>query len=425
MSSEHNKERIIGSSILLGGGLLLSAVFYRVNYVNQPELAVNQPDQSAEVVQIPPKKDRSTMGELTADYQTEQRILAQKKEERAARVAKQERMVNDYLRVQEEANVKALKKADKEFNATAVLPSLPISEDVNDEALSKIPSSLNAVETSSKPVKKPEPTTSRQDEKATQAKTTADVSEAERLQAAKKEQERRDRVKQEKADKKAQEQAYSTARKQLKDARAKAIMSGEQGDYAVQVAMAGSQELADDLAAKLRKSGYKVMTSKTTRGVRVIVGHERGQEAAAALKNKVNADGRLGIDGAWVMKLKPEHLRAEKAQAKKQAEKKSIKKPITAKSSESSEKPKADEKSTADKSRYGVQVAMAGTKEDADRLIKKLEKNGYKVSTSDTTRGTRIIVGAGLKKAEAQKLQAKVNNDSRVGVSGAWMRRER
>lgn len=427
MSNGSNKERIIGSSILLGGGLLLSAVFYRVNYVNKPELNANALDQSAEVVEILPHQADTTMRELTADYQTEQRILAQKKQERAERVAEQEKMLKEYIRIQEEANEKALQKANKEFNTETIpadtkpkeviLQPIPSKQDIERQ---KALDAKKQAEQKKEEEKRREQLQAKQQLERKQAKEQA-LKKAEELALVKKQTE-----KQKEKDAKA---AYVAARSRLKDERAKAVMEGERGDFGVQVALAGSQALADDMAAKLKKYGYKVKTSQTTRGVRVIVGHEHGKGAAVALKDKINADSRLGLNGAWVMKLKPEHLKAQatKTSQKKnqQAKEDKLEKQIALAEKKAADKKMADKKAAEDKNRYGIQVAMAGTKEDAERLIAKLKKYGYKVTTSNTTRGTRIIVGSGLKKPEALKLQAKVNSDSRVGVSGAWMRRER
>ena len=69
----------------------------------------------------------------------------------------------------------------------------------------------------------------------------------------------------------------------------------------MQIALADNQAKADELVKKLRGAGYSATTSATSRGVRVIVGPETGKPAALALKDKINADPKVGVNGAWVL----------------------------------------------------------------------------------------------------------------------------
>ena len=73
--------------------------------------------------------------------------------------------------------------------------------------------------------------------------------------------------------------------------------------YSVQVAMADNQAKADELAKTYRAAGYKVVTSRTSKGVRVLVGSERSKEAANTLKSKITKDSRVKTDGAWVKQV--------------------------------------------------------------------------------------------------------------------------
>ena len=90
------------------------------------------------------------------------------------------------------------------------------------------------------------------------------------------------------------QQKLSEARKEVKETDAK-------GSFGVQVALANDQGKADELAKKLQAAGYQVKTSPTSRGVRVIVGPERGKVAALALKDKINSDPKVNTTGAWVL----------------------------------------------------------------------------------------------------------------------------
>jgi colicin import membrane protein len=73
----------------------------------------------------------------------------------------------------------------------------------------------------------------------------------------------------------------------------------------VQIAMAESQAKADAMVAQLRAKGYKVRTSTTNKGVRVLVGPEKDAAAASAIKHKIEQDGSLKIKGAWVSNWQP------------------------------------------------------------------------------------------------------------------------
>ncbi|WP_435950341.1 SPOR and LysM peptidoglycan-binding domain-containing protein [Psychrobacter sp. DM8] len=90
------------------------------------------------------------------------------------------------------------------------------------------------------------------------------------------------------------QQKLSAARQTVKETDAK-------GSFGVQVALAGNQAKADEVAKKFKSAGYQVKTSATSRGVRVVVGPERGKIAALALKDKVNSDPKVDTTGAWVL----------------------------------------------------------------------------------------------------------------------------
>ena len=90
------------------------------------------------------------------------------------------------------------------------------------------------------------------------------------------------------------QQKLSEARKEVKETDAK-------GSFGVQVALANDQSKADEMAKKFQSAGYQVKTSPTSRGVRVIVGPERGKVAALALKYKINSDPKVNTTSAWVL----------------------------------------------------------------------------------------------------------------------------
>ena len=106
--------------------------------------------------------------------------------------------------------------------------------------------------------------------------------------------------------------ASDRAQKAKDTARARALLSDDAPALPaastlvmIQVAMAGSQAKADAMVAQLRAKGYKVRTSSTSKGVRVLVGPEKDTAAASATKYKIEQDQSLNVKGAWISNWQP------------------------------------------------------------------------------------------------------------------------
>ena len=95
--------------------------------------------------------------------------------------------------------------------------------------------------------------------------------------------------------------AKRDAQQKLQEARKEVKETDAKGSFGVQVALANDQAKADEMAKKFQAAGYQVRTSPTSRGVRVIVGPERGKVAALALKDKINSDPKVSTTSAWVL----------------------------------------------------------------------------------------------------------------------------
>ncbi len=95
--------------------------------------------------------------------------------------------------------------------------------------------------------------------------------------------------------------AKRNAQQKLSEARKEVKATDAKGSFGVQVALASNQASADEVAKKFKAAGYQVKTSQTSRGVRVVVGPERGKIAALALKDKVNSDPEVNTTSAWVL----------------------------------------------------------------------------------------------------------------------------
>lgn len=406
-----SKQTLLGTGVLLGGSILLYATIHQVNNTNQAAQANNA---VASVAQAPTDTN-ATSTPLTADIQTEKNILAQKQKEREARVEQQELAAQQYLTEQQKIEAEALARSRAEnqlyvsgrtANSTAIpvtrpeVKPIPVTDDVatlteEDNAAATVTTRVQdapvqaiqpkpksnpqpAVKATAKPEVKPQPKPIKVETKpetkvekaevkptarpsryqvqrgeglislsrrydvpvdalaqanglstnaalhvgqtlnipsaseVTRLKQEAAQRERERQQeiarkqqeAAQKEQQRQQEIarkKQEAAQKAQQKQDYQAAQQKLKQARQTVKETDAKGSFGVQVALAADQAKAQEIARKLQAAGYKVKTSQTTRGVRVVVGPETGKVAALALKDKVNSDPRLDTNNAWVL----------------------------------------------------------------------------------------------------------------------------
>ena len=120
-------------------------------------------------------------------------------------------------------------------------------------------------------------------------------------EAATTEQSRADKRQKEEALTKKSVDAKRDAQQKLSEARKEVKETDAKGSFGVQVALANDQAKADELAKKFQAAGYQVKTSTTSRGVRVVVGPERGKVAALALKDKINSDPKVNTTSAWVI----------------------------------------------------------------------------------------------------------------------------
>ncbi len=120
-------------------------------------------------------------------------------------------------------------------------------------------------------------------------------------EAATTEQSRADKRQKEEALAKKSVDAKRDAQQKLSEARKEVKETDAKGSFGVQVALANDQAKADELAKKFQAAGYQVKTSTTSRGVRVVVGPERGKVAALALKDKINSDPKVNTTSAWVL----------------------------------------------------------------------------------------------------------------------------
>lgn len=355
------KHKMLGLAVMVGGAVMTYALFSQTKPSTNPK---QTPIVDNETVVRP------VATPLTADINTETKILTEKQKEREAQVRAQEAQTKTLLAEQERIKELALQKAQAEVVENLVVKTRPEVEAMQqaaeqkrleekkqqaqkareqaDEQTKKQANetllTTNKKEALKKEDKKQEQTLvkdkQQQDDKAAKKSrhtvkagdtlirlsreygvpvsaiaaannmarhdtlrrgTTIKIPSATEIKAleikAKEEEKKR-------AEKQQQEQKARSINQKLSDARKEAKKQGINDGYGVQVALADNKAKADALVSKYRKAGYKVKTIEDARGVRVVVGPERSQAAAMALKEKINNDPNVEKNGAWVLLMK-------------------------------------------------------------------------------------------------------------------------
>lgn len=345
------KQSFLGLALMLGGAVIVTAMVK-----GQPE-PVNAP--VGQVVNTVDEVATPVVQPLTADIETEARILEQKQRERESRVAALEKETEALLAAQEKARAEALQKATQDADAYSqtVVPTVQSRPDA--VALAKEQEAQAAQKAAEERAERQRAQREREqrerEAQATQAaqkpnntQSTAKPTNngthtvqagdtliklsqrygvpvsiiAEANNMGRNDPLQRGRnikipsrseiraLERRAAEREAAEAAERTARQRveqadarLREARQEARQRGVNGNFGVQVALAANKENADALANSLRSAGYKVTTTQTNRGVRVVVGPERSREAANALRSKMNNDTRIQASGAWVIEM--------------------------------------------------------------------------------------------------------------------------
>ena len=399
-----SKQALLGTTVLLGGSVLLYATMHQV--LNAPaKPAAN----SQQVIAKPTTDKQSAISNepLTADVATEKNLLAQKQKEREQRVAAQEQQAQQYMTEQQriEAEALARSRAENQLYANknaantnsvvassvtaitqpvvkprpvdtvaappqtqAALPPNSLQNSAQSQSAAKTQNTAQIIATP-KPtvaapvVAQPQPAakatpsnpgtyqvkagdgliglsrrynvpvdvlasvnnlnttsnlrvgqtitipTAAQVNRITQ-QTQAREQQRQNEMARKKqeeqlkEQKRQQEIAQKKLEAQQQaqkKQAFQAAQDNLRQARQTVKQTDAKGTFGVQVALATDQKKANEITQKLQAAGYKVKTTQTSKGVRIVVGPEKGKVAALALKDKLNNDSRVNVNSGWVL----------------------------------------------------------------------------------------------------------------------------
>jgi colicin import membrane protein len=337
--SMNNKQRWMGGVVLLGGGLLLTALLlkgkdeiHQTNVNSTP--SVEKTDLNAQVEKVTPA--------LGLDVETEKRLLEEQRRQREKAVAEQEARAAEFLAMQQQAEADAARKAAEEYaTLNALRAKVQDSSDnippelVEDEKekqkrladeklaeqkkleqqrLAQQKATQSDVEKKEAERKAAEAKRKAEEErKAAEKKAAERKAEEERKAAEKKAAERKAEEERKAAEKKDAERKAAEEKRKAEDAKKKAEaekarkLLDEDNDrqWMVQVALAANQANADSIAAKLSAKGYKVTKSPTSKGVRIMVGPSKDRDAADATRKKIAADASLNMKSAWVLDWVP------------------------------------------------------------------------------------------------------------------------
>lgn len=375
-----SKQLLLGLSLILGGGVILYAVNEGQNNTVKDVQAIKTAPQTIDTAaNHDDGVARPTVEPLTVDMATEDKLLSVKQQVREARTLAQERQAMALIEAQEKAQQLALDKASAEQKALAT-PADALTVEIRPEAIA-----------------------------VAQAQA-----EQERLEKLAKEKELK--AKQEQQKRKKDEKAKADKLKTQKEQEEKKVQQEEKTKTEKQK-KEPAKKAYDETLQKTNNGQHKVVRGdgliKLSRQYGVPV-------SALAQANNMGRDDPLPLGKTIKIPSKTQVARLERDAKERKAQK------IATERAEKRLKEARQRDSDGNgNARYGVQVSLANNQTKADELAKKYRDAGYTVSTSQTSRGVRVLVGSEKNQDAAAALRDKIKNDSRVDGSGAWVKRVR
>ena len=400
-----SKQALLGTTVLLGGSVLLYATMHQV--LNAPaKPAAN----SQQVIAKPTTDKQSAISNepLTADIATEKNLLAQKQKEREQRVAAQEQQAQQYMTEQQRIEAEALARSRAENQLYANKNAANTN--------SVVASSVTAI---TQPVVKPRPVDRDAAPPQTQAAVPNTVQNTAQSQSAAQTRSAT-QTKEQAATPKPTVTAPVVAQPQPV---AKTIPSNP-GTYQVKageglIGLSRRYNVPVDVLASVNNlsttSSLRVgqtITIPTAAQVNRIT-----QQAQAREQQRQNEMARKKQEE----QLKEQKRQQEIAQKKLEAQQQAQKKQAFQAAQDNLRQARQTVKETDVKGTFGVQVALATDEKKANEITQKLQAAGYKVKTTQTSKGVRIVVGPEKGKVAALALKDKLNNDSRVDVNSGWV----
>ena len=436
-----SKQALLGTTVLLGGSVLLYATMHQV--LNAPaKPAAN----SQQVIAKPTTDKQSAISNepLTADIATEKNLLAQKQKEREQRVAAQEQQAQQYMTEQQRIEAEALARSRAENQLYANKNAANTN--------SVVASSVTAI---TQPVVKPRPVDTVAAPPQTQAAVPNTVQNTAQSQSAAQTRSAT-QTKEQAATPKPTVTAPAVAQPQpaakatpsnpgtyqvkagegliglsrrynvpvdvlasvnnlkptssLRVGQTITIPTAAQVNRITQQAQAREQQRQNDIARKKQEAEQKKQQALLQQQQEVA---RKKQEAA----QKQQEIARKKQEA----QLKEQKRQQEIAQKKLEAQQQAQKKQAFQAAQDNLRQARQTVKETDAKGTFGVQVALATDQKKASEITQKLQAAGYKVKTTQTSKGVRIVVGPEKGKVAALALKDKLNNDSRVDVNSGWV----
>lgn len=437
-----SKQALLGTTVLLGGSVLLYATMHQV--LNAPaKPAAN----SQEVIAKPTTDKQSTISNepLTADIATEKNLLAQKQKEREQRVAAQEQQAQQYMTEQQRIEAEALARSRAENQLYANKNAANTN--------SVVASSVTAI---TQPVVKPRPVDTVAAPPQTQATVPNSVQNTAQSQSIAKTQNTAQTVATPKPtvaapvvaqpqpaakttpsnpgtyQVKAGEGLIGLSRRynvpvdvlasvnnlnttsSLRVGQTITIPTAAQVNRITQQTQAREQQRQNEIARKKQEAEQKKQQALLQQQQEVA---RKEQEAAQKEQQKQQEIARKKQEA----QLKEQKRQQEIAQKKLETQQQAQKKQAFQAAQDNLRQARQTVKQTDVKGTFGVQVALATDQKKASEITQKLQAAGYKVKTTQTSKGVRIVVGPEKGKVAALALKDKLNNDSRVDVNSGWV----
>ena len=438
-----SKQALLGTTVLLGGSVLLYATMHQV--LNAPA----KPAANSQQVIAKPTTDKQlaiSNEPLTADVATEKNLLAQKQKEREQRVAAQEQQAQQYMTEQQRIEAEALARSRAENQLYANKNAANTN--------SVVASSVTAI---TQPVVKPRPVdtvaappqtqaalppnspqNSAQSQSAAKTQNTAQIIATPKPtvaapvvaqpQPAAKTIPNNPGTYQVKAG----EGLIGLSRRynvpvdvlasvnnlkptsSLRVGQTITIPTAAQVNRITQQAQAREQQRQNEMARKKQEAEQKKQQALLQQQQEVA---RKKQEAAQKEQQKQQEIARKKQEA----QLKEQKRQQEIAQKKSEAQQQAQKKQAFQAAQDNLRQARQTVKETDAKGTFGVQVALATDQKKASEITQKLQAAGYKVKTTQTSKGVRIVVGPEKGKVAALALKDKLNNDSRVDVNSGWV----
>lgn len=442
-----SRQALLGVAMMIGGSVVLFAMVQQIGAPDQAQApeptVIEQPTSSASAGQ----SSANAAQPLTTDIETEQRILAQKQKEREARVAKQEKRAQEFLVEQEQAEAEALAKARAENQQYADNAIEPVSDDASPEAAAQstpiakptvkprpdtsIPNDDSGNNSNSNTAPKPQtpivtsPTTADSNKQTDEAKKLATQKEQREAEVQKEKLAAQKRAERQKAEVEAKEDQKAKQRREAEQAKTKkAELARKEAERKKAEQLKAEQNKAQEkkAAEEKAKAAKRAPASPSEyvvqRGdglIRLAREYNVPVEALAQANDmKPSANLRVGQELKIPSRRQIARLEREAEEAKQREEAARTAQQRLVEARREAARGEA-------KGSFGVQVALADNQAKADEVAKKMRAAGYKVSTSPTSRGVRVIVGPEKGKSAALALKDKINADPRTGVNKAWV----